>query len=71
MLKFPKCYFCKEFNNDADEECCSQYPEGIPSEIVNADEESPCPLFAIKNESTGDIESEDKFSKRLLDIIGF
>lgn len=70
MLKFPKCYFCKEFNNDTDGECCSQYPEGIPSEIVNTDEDLPCPFFAIKNENAGNTESEGKFSKRMLDIIG-
>ena len=73
MLKFPKCYFCKEFMNEKENECCNAYPEGIPSAIIDSNMAAECaPGYSFidtRDQISGESSTEGMYNK-LLDIIG-
>lgn len=42
-LSLPKCDFCKHYHEDSVERsCCDAFPDGIPLEIMIADENEEC-----------------------------
>ena len=43
-LTLPKCDFCKHYikNPQVKGMCCEAYPEGIPLDVMNADESKEC-----------------------------
>ena len=73
MLKFPKCYFCKEFMNEKENECCNAYTEGIPSAIIDSNMAAECaPGYSFKDtcdQIHGEPPKDGLYSK-LLDVIG-
>ena len=74
MLKFPKCYFCKEFMNEKEGECCNAYPNGIPTAIIESDVEmAECVLGYSFKDTCDQIHGEppkDGLYSKLLDVIG-
>lgn len=41
-LKLPKCDFCKHCHDDSEKYCCDAFPDGIPPEKINWDEDEEC-----------------------------
>ena len=42
-LKLPKCDFCKHcYDEDTELPCCEAFPDGIPLEVMIADESEEC-----------------------------
>lgn len=42
-LSLPKCDFCKHLHDDKKERtCCDAFPDGVPLEVMNADESEEC-----------------------------
>lgn len=42
-LRLPKCDFCKHYHEEnAERSCCDAFPEGIPLEKMNWNEEEEC-----------------------------